>query len=83
MEKEIGKVFRYFSNISVAAIELSDTLKVGDKIAIRGATTNFDQVVDSMQEHNQDIDIANVGAQIAIKTMEKVRENDTVYLIEE
>jgi len=31
-EKEIGKVSSYFSHVGVAAVKLSDTLKVGDRI---------------------------------------------------
>ena len=41
-EKEIGKVSSYFSNVSVAAIKLSGVLKVGDKIHIKGHTTDFE-----------------------------------------
>ena len=51
-KKEIGKVDHFFSNISVAVIELTGALKVGDEIHIKGATTDFTQKVDSMQiEH--------------------------------
>ena len=46
---EVGRVTHYFSKISVAVVELKAPLKVGDRILIRGATTNFEQTVDSMQ----------------------------------
>ena len=41
-EKEIGKVSSYFSHVSVAAIKLTGKLKVGDKIHIKGHTTDFE-----------------------------------------
>ena len=43
--KEIGKISTYFSHVGVAAIKLSGKLKVGDKIHIKGHTTDFEQKV--------------------------------------
>ena len=48
-EKEIGKVSSFFSHVSVAAIKLTDKLKIGDKIHIKGNTTDFEDTVKSMQ----------------------------------
>ena len=48
-EKKIGEISRYFHKIGVAAIVLSDELKEGDRIHIKGATTDFEQDVRSMQ----------------------------------
>jgi hypothetical protein len=47
-EEEIGVVSNYFARISVAGIELSGTLRLGDRVRFRGASTDFEQVVDSM-----------------------------------
>ncbi|MAE42605.1 hypothetical protein CMO93_02445 [Candidatus Woesearchaeota archaeon] len=47
--KEVGKVTHYYTNIGVAVVELTGALKVGDKIRIKGATSDFEQTVDSMQ----------------------------------
>ena len=47
--KIVGKVAHYYTNLEVGIIELSDTLKVGDKIKIKGATTDFEQKVASVQ----------------------------------
>jgi len=54
-EKEIGKVSSYFTHVSVAAIELTGKLKVGDKIHIKGHTTDFEQKVDSMQIERKEV----------------------------
>ena len=48
-EKEVGKVSSYFGHANVAAIKLSASLKVGDKIHVKGHTTDFEQKVSSMQ----------------------------------
>ncbi len=80
-EKEIGKVFRFFSKASVAAIELSGTLKVGDKIHIKGATTDFEQTVDSIQIENESIEEAKKGISVGISVKDKVRPNDKVYKV--
>ncbi len=80
--KEIGKVFRYFGNIGVAAIELNDSLKVGDKIKVKGATTDFETTVESIQVNNESIQEAKAGDKVGIKVPEKARPNDKVFLVE-
>ena len=82
-KKLIGKVTHYFSKISVAGIQLSDTLKVGNKISIEGATTNFEENIDSMQIDNKAVIEAKSGDMIGIKVKDKTREGDNVFLIEE
>lgn len=81
-EKEIGVVSSYFSNAGVAAIKLSGKLEVGDKIHIKGHTTDFEQKVESMQIERKDIKEAKKGDHIGIKVPEKVRPNDKVFLTE-
>jgi len=81
-EKEIGKVSSYFSHVGVAAIKLSGKLKVGDKVHIKGHTTDFEVKVGSMQIERKDVKSAKKGDHIGIKVPEKVRPHDTVFLIE-
>ena len=80
-EKKVGEISRYFHNISVAAIMLGDTLKEGDRIHIKGATTDFEQEEKSMQIDRKPIDKGEKGQEIAIKVKERVREGDDVFLI--
>lgn len=81
--EEIGEVIHYFSKISVAAIKITNgNLKIGDKIRIKGATTDFEQVVESMEINKQKIDEAKPGDEIGIKVRERVREGDKVYKVE-
>ncbi|OYT61485.1 translation elongation factor-like protein [Thermoplasmatales archaeon ex4484_30] len=81
--EEIGVVEHYFTKINVAAIKITNgKLKIGDKIAIKGATTDFEQTVNSMEIDRQKIEEANAGDAIGIKVIEKVREGDKVYKVE-
>ena len=76
---EIGQVTHFFSKISVAVIELKKPLKVGDTIAIKGPTTDFEQPVDSMQIEHKDVQKAEAGQSIGLKVAQRVRETDIVY----
>ena len=81
-EKEIGKVSTYFKNASVAAIILSGNLKKGDKIHIKGHTTDFEIKVSSMQIEQDKVETAKKGDHIGIKVKDRVRPNDQVFLVE-
>ncbi len=80
---EIGRVTHYFTKISVAVVELSASLAVGDRIRIKGPTTNFEQVVESMQIEHNNVERAEAGQSIGLKVKERVRERDIVYKIVE
>ena len=81
-EKEIGKVSSYFSHVGVAAIKLKAGLKVGDKVHVKGNTTDFEVDVKSIQIERDPVEKAKKGDHIGIKVPEKVRPNDTVFLVE-
>jgi hypothetical protein len=52
-EVEVGRVSDFFARPVVAGIELTDTLKVGDRIRISGHTTGLEMVVELMQVDNK------------------------------
>lgn len=79
--KEVGSVTHYFAKISVAVIELSDALSVGDRILIKGMTTNVEQAVDSMQIEHKNVEKVEAGQSIGLKVDDRVREGDTIYKI--
>ncbi len=79
MSKEIGKVTHFFERPSVAVVELSGSLKVGDSINIKGNTTDFEQKVSSMQIEHKNIQTAKAGQSIGLKVNERVRQNDKVF----
>ncbi|MEM3725785.1 MAG: translation elongation factor-like protein [Candidatus Bathyarchaeia archaeon] len=76
---EVGRVTHFFPKISVAVIELTAPLAVGDTIAIKGPTTDFEQTVDSMQIEHKNIQRAEAGQSIGLKVVQRVREKDKVY----
>lgn len=80
-KKLIGKITHYFSRIGVAVVELSDEVKIGDKMSIEGSTTAFEQVIDSMEIDNVKVETATAEQSIGLKVKEKVRPHDSVYKI--
>jgi selenocysteine-specific translation elongation factor len=82
-EVEIGKVSDFFAKPVVAGIALSGTLKIGDKIHIRGSTTDMELAVESMQIERVTITEAKPGDLVGIKVPDRVRRGDTVYKITE
>lgn len=78
----VGEVFTYFSHVEVAGIKVTGTMRVGDKIRIKGATTDFEQTIDSMQIERQEVQEAKAGDSIGIKVKDKVRGGDKVYVVE-
>lgn len=81
-ETQVGKIVHYYDKISVGVIELTGTLKVGEKIHIQGAHDDFEQTVDSMQLEHQDIKSGKKGQAIAIKVGQQAHDNDKVFKIE-
>ena len=83
-EKLVGKVTHYFTNIGVAVVEITEgDLKVGDRIHIKGATSDFEQTVDSMQIEHENVEKAKKGQAIGLKVDQQAREGDQVFKIVE
>ena len=80
-EKEIGKVSDFFARPVVAGIEMSGSVKLGDKIHIKGHTTDMEFIVDSMQINNVNVTEAKAGDSVGIKVDDRVRRGDTVYKV--
>ncbi len=80
-EEIIGKVSDFFAHPVVAGIELTAALKVGDKISIKGHTTELEMTVDSMQIDNAQATEAKAGDSIGVKVSDRVRSGDLVYKI--
>jgi len=82
-EKQIGKITHYFGKISVAVVELTDELRVGETIKIVGHGGEFTQVVSSMQVEHQNVEKAESGEAIGLKVDQPVKEGDLVYKVTE
>jgi molybdopterin converting factor small subunit len=79
--EKVGSITHFYSKPSVAVVELSATLNKGDKIVIRGSTTNIEQSVDSIEIEHKQIPSAQAGQSIGMKVLDRVREGDVVYRV--
>lgn len=80
-EVEIGNVSDFFARPVVAGITLTGTLKVGDKLHIKGHTTDIELIVESMQINNVNVTEGKTGDAIGIKVPDRVRAGDHVYKV--
>ena len=76
---QVGHITHFFSKISVAVVELTAPLAVGERILVKGPSTDFEQVVESMQIEHKNIPRAEAGQAIGLKMAEHARERDVVY----
>jgi hypothetical protein len=84
MEVEIGKITHFFSHLNVGIIELTHgDLKIGDKVHVKGHTTDFFQDIDSIQKEHASVTSARGGESIGIKVKLPVREHDLVFKVTE
>ena len=80
-EEIIGTVSDFFAHPVVAGIELTAVLKIGDKVHIKGHTTDLKMTVDSIQISNEQVTEAGAGDSIGVKVSDRVRSGDSVYKI--
>jgi len=80
-EEVVGHVSDFFARPVVAGIEMTGSLKLGDKIHIVGHTTDLEMVIDSMQVDNASVSEAKTGQAVGIKVPDRVRRGDTIYKV--
>ncbi|MDO8600306.1 MAG: hypothetical protein Q7R73_01635 [bacterium] len=80
MEETIGKVIHYYDRAEVAIIKVAQGgFKVGDTLHFKGAHTDYEEAISSMQLDHKPHDAARAGEEVAVKVGQKVREGDAVY----
>ncbi|MDP2916853.1 MAG: translation elongation factor-like protein [Dehalococcoidia bacterium] len=77
----VGSVSDFFPRPVVAGIEMTETIKVGDKIHIKGHTTDIEMTIESMQINNAFVPEAKAGDSVGIKVPDRVRRGDHVYRV--
>ena len=80
-EEEIGMVTDFFAKPVVAGIQLTAKLKLGDKIHIKGHSTDIEMAVDSMQIDRREVLEAKPGESIGVKVPDRVRKGDHIYKV--
>jgi hypothetical protein len=78
--ERIGVVTHYYGAPMVAIVKLeTGTLRIGDTIHIRGHTSDFSQLVASIQVDHAPVEEVGPQDDFGIKVNEHVREHDVVY----
>jgi putative protease len=81
-ELKVGVVTHYYSHLSVAVVAVTDRrLQVGDRIHIKGHTSDFYQTVNSLQIEHDQVSATDIGQAVGLKVTEHAREHDVVYLV--
>jgi translation elongation factor EF-1alpha len=78
-DEAIGRITHWFGHVSVAAVSLTAPLAVGDRIHIRGYTTDLVETVRSMEIEHQKVDRAAPGDDVALEVEERVHEHDLIF----
>ena len=80
-ETMVGVVDDFYSHLSVITLTVQSSLKVGDKIHVRGHTTDMTEVLESMQINHVPVTAAKIGDPIGIKAVGKCRAGDYLYKV--
>ena len=81
-ETRIGTITHYWNNLHVAGVSITDgELHEGDRIHIKGHTSDFEQDVQSMQIDHEKVTVAKPGDEIGLGVVAHAREHDVVYRI--
>jgi U32 family peptidase len=81
-EKKIGEVVKFFAKPSVAAVKIEQgEIVVGDSIKFSGHTTDFTDVIQSMEVENKSVQKAVAGDFIGVKVSDRVRPGDEVFKV--
>ena len=77
---KVGEVVHYFGKLDVAIIKLEGELEIGDHVGfVRGEELLFEQEVASMQIENRNIEFAEAGDSIGLKTEQTIKGGTDVY----
>ena len=81
MDIQIARVTHYYDKVHVAVIEIiSQPLSVGDTVRVRGAQTDFTQIVSTIQIENTKVSRVEAGEVCALGIENPVCAGDMIYL---
>ena len=75
----IGTITHWYGHLSVAGVRLTAPLAVGDRIHIRGHSTDLVETVTSMEIEHQKVDRAEPGDNVALAIEGHVHEHDLIF----
>jgi len=76
-----GRVEDFFDKISVVAVKVTSSIRVGDRLVFEAEYGLFEQVVDSMQINREDVVTAYNGDDLGIKVLAKPKKGGSVYKV--
>jgi len=81
-ETKVGVITHYFGRLGVAVIKATEApIAVGDKIHIKGHTTDHTQVIESLQIEHQSVPRIEVGQDAGMKVGAHVHEHDEAFKV--
>ena len=81
-ETKVGVITHYFGKLGVAVIKATEApIAVGDKIHIKGHTTDHTQVIESLQIEHQSVPRIEVGQDAGMKVGAHVHEHDEAFKV--
>ncbi len=79
VEKPIGVVTHFYTAIKVAIAKFKMPVSVGARLKFKGATTDFEMALVSMQYNHASVKRAKKNQQVGIKVPKRVREGDEIF----
>ena len=76
-----GKVSGYLEKIEVAIVDVSASMRAGDRVIFESENGLFEQTVESMQIDRQDVVTAYSGDCIGMKVLAEPKKNGSVYKV--
>ena len=76
-----GKVSGYLEKIEVAIVDVSASMRAGDRVIFESDDGLFEQTVESMQIDRQDVATAYSGDCIGMKVLAEPKKNGSVYKV--
>ena len=78
----VGEVTHYFSKIMVGVVKvMHQPLRIGDRVRFKGASTDFEQTVKSLQVESRDVQAGKPGQLVGLKVNAVTKPGDKVYRI--
>ena len=83
MTEKIGEITNYFKEVGVAVLHVTKSkVAIGDKIHIKGAHTDIEMEVKSMEIDREPVEEVEAGTKVGIKVPSRVRDSDEVFKVE-
>jgi len=81
-ETKVGVITHYFGKLGVAVVKATEgPIAVGDKIHIKGHTTDHTQVVESLQVEHRAVPRIEVGQDAGMQVGCHAHEHDQVFKV--